>query len=83
MTTRDEAIRGAAMILKRARAERDALSPRDAAKAAWYPGHRLGTVEAIEELIIRQRSEALEAHLRKQQDLPPHEAKRELPKPIN
>lgn len=61
MTTRKEAIRRAALVLLEIRAERDALSPRAAAKAAWYPGHRLGTVEAIEELIIRQRREAEEA----------------------
>lgn len=58
MTTRKEAIRGAALVLAQACAERDALSPRAAAEAAWYPGHRLGTVGAIEELIVRQRREA-------------------------
>lgn len=58
MTTREEAARAAGRVLAQARAERDALTPREAAEAAWYPGHRLGTVEAIEELIIRQRAEA-------------------------
>lgn len=58
MTTRQEAIRAAALILVEARAERDALSPRAAAEAAWYPGHSLVTVDAIEALIIRQRNEA-------------------------
>jgi hypothetical protein len=58
MTTRREAIRAAALVLVEARAERDALSPHAAAEAAWYPGHRLGTIEAIEELIVRQRAEA-------------------------
>jgi hypothetical protein len=45
-------------LLAIARAERDRLSPHDAAVAAWYPGHSLGTVEAIEALIIKQRREA-------------------------
>lgn len=58
MTTRQEAIRGAALVLAEARAARDALSPRAAAEAAWYPGHRLGTVEAIEALITSQREQA-------------------------
>ncbi|WP_035796335.1 hypothetical protein [Kitasatospora mediocidica] len=59
MTTRKEAISAAALILVQARAERDALSPRKAAEAAWYPGHRLGSVEAIEALIISQRKQVL------------------------
>lgn len=59
MITREEAINNAALILVQARAERDALSPRAAAEAAWYRGHELGTVEAIEELIVRQRQDAL------------------------
>ena len=58
MTTRQEAIRGAALILAEARAERDSLSAHDAAVAAWYRGHELQTVEAIEALIIKQRREA-------------------------
>lgn len=61
MTTRQEAIRGAALVLVEARAARDALSPRAAAKAAWYLGHRLGSVEAIEALIISQREQAFAA----------------------
>ncbi|MCX5209705.1 hypothetical protein OG689_10465 [Kitasatospora sp. NBC_00240] len=59
MTSRREAIRAAALVLVEACAERDALSPREAAEAAWYPGHRLVTVDAIEALIIRQREEAI------------------------
>jgi hypothetical protein len=58
VTTRPEAIRAAARILVEARIARDSLSPREAAKAAWYPGHRLGTVDAIEALILSQRAEA-------------------------
>ncbi|NUP24147.1 MAG: hypothetical protein HOZ81_50445 [Streptomyces sp.] len=63
MTSRQDAIRAAALVLVEARAERDALSPRQAAEAAWYPGHRLGTVDAIEALIITQRAEAELGHL--------------------
>lgn len=59
--TYEEAVRAAGRVLAVARAERDALSPQQAAKAAWYPGHRLGTVEAIETLIISQREQALAA----------------------
>jgi hypothetical protein len=58
VTTREEAIRNAARIFAAARAERDALSPRAAAEAAWYPGHELQTVDAIEALIVDQRREA-------------------------
>lgn len=61
MTTREEAIRAANPVYAAARAHRDSLSPHDAAVEAWYPGHRLGTVEAIEEQIIRRRREAAEA----------------------
>lgn len=64
MTSRQDAIRGAARVLVEARAERDALSPRQAAEAAWYPGHRLETVDAIEALIVAQRTEAEQRHLR-------------------
>jgi hypothetical protein len=60
------AIRGAALDYVEIRAERDALSPRAAAEAAWYPGHRLGSIEAIEALIIRQREQALAALRAKQ-----------------
>lgn len=58
MTTRAEAIRAAAYVLVEARIARDSLSPRAAAEAAYYPGHRLGSVEAIEALIVSQRAEA-------------------------
>lgn len=66
MNTRQDAIRGAAIVLAEARAARDALSPRAAAEAAFYPGHRLGSVDAIEALIIRQRAAAEAAHLAQQ-----------------
>ncbi|MGW6912493.1 hypothetical protein ACWGB8_01525 [Kitasatospora sp. NPDC054939] len=56
MTSRAAAIADAGRILAQARRERDALTPRAAAEAAWYPGHRLQSVDAIEELIVRQRA---------------------------
>ena len=58
---RRTAIREAALVFVEARAERDALSPEEAADAAWYPGHYLGSRENIKDLIIRQREEALAA----------------------
>jgi hypothetical protein len=64
--TREAAFEAAGRGLAVARAGRDALSPRAAAEAAWHPGHRLVTVEAIEALIIRQREEALAALRAKQ-----------------
>lgn len=36
---------------------REALPSRAAAEAAWYPGHPLGSVEAIEARIIARRTE--------------------------
>jgi hypothetical protein len=42
--------------LTRAVAERAARTPRQAAEAAWYPGHPLGDVDAIEAEIIRRRT---------------------------
>lgn len=54
--TRDSAIRAAAAALLDAVAERASRTPREAAEAAWYPGHRLGSVEAIEAEIIRRRA---------------------------
>lgn len=59
LPTRQECIRRAARTLEFIREERDARTPREAAEAAWYPSHRLGSVEAIEALIIRQRENAL------------------------
>lgn len=56
----EQAIQDAGRDLAQTRVERDSLSPRKAAEAAWYPGHSLGTVEAIEALIIHQRAEAAE-----------------------
>lgn len=54
-----EAIQAAGQILAMARAKRDALSPREAAEAAWFSGHPLKTVDAIEALIVSQRAAAV------------------------
>lgn len=70
MTTREQATRAAGIVLAEARAERDAKAPRAAAEDAWYPGHYLGTVEAIEALIIRQRKQAAAAARRVPQSQP-------------
>ncbi|MGW2708646.1 hypothetical protein ACWC4J_06590 [Streptomyces sp. NPDC001356] len=53
---RSRAVRAAADALVGAVAERAARTPREAAEAAYYPGHPLGSVEAIEAEIIRRRS---------------------------
>lgn len=55
-TPRDKAIRAAAEVLVDAVAERASRTPREAAEAAWYPGHRLGSIEAIEAEIVRRRA---------------------------
>lgn len=64
MQTRDQAIRAAAAALLDAVAEQAARTPREAAEAAWYPGHRLGSVEAIEAEIIRRRASDPALHTR-------------------
>lgn len=58
---REQAIRNAAQALIDAVAERASRTPREAAEAAWYPGHRLGTVEAIEAVIVQRRRAQVEA----------------------
>lgn len=55
LTVRDAAIRAAAAALVDAVAERASRTPREAAEAAYYPGHPLGSVAAIEAEIIRRR----------------------------
>lgn len=55
--TRDEAIQRAAGRLLAGVALQASRTPRAAAEAAWYPGHELGTVEAIEAAIIQRRTE--------------------------
>lgn len=56
MPTRAQAIQVAAEALLDAVAERASRTPREAAEAAWYPGHPLGSVDAIEAEIVRRRS---------------------------
>ncbi|WP_327162054.1 hypothetical protein [Streptomyces zaomyceticus] len=51
------AVRAAAQALIDAVAERAARTPRQAAEAAFYPGHPLGSVEAIEAEIVRRRAD--------------------------
>ncbi|MEV8124061.1 hypothetical protein AB0P07_08100 [Streptomyces sp. NPDC085944] len=53
---RARAVRAAAEALVDAVAERAARTPREAAEAAYYPGHPLGTVAAIEAEIRRRRA---------------------------
>jgi hypothetical protein len=55
--TRDEYIDGIAAALLRAVEQRDSLPARQAAEGAWYPGHPLGSIEAIEAAIIQRRAE--------------------------
>jgi hypothetical protein len=56
LQARAQAVRAAAAALLDAVAERASRTPREAAEAAWYPGHRLGSIEAIEAEIIRRRA---------------------------
>jgi hypothetical protein len=63
--TKQESLHSTGRALAVARVERDALAPRKAAEAAWYPGNEL-TVEDIEALIITQREQALAAHQARQ-----------------
>lgn len=55
--TRDEYIDGIAAALLRAVALRESMPARQAAEAAWYPGHELGSVDAIEAAIRQRRAE--------------------------
>ncbi|MCT9010010.1 hypothetical protein [Streptomyces rhizosphaerihabitans] len=55
---REQAIRAAAEALIDAVRERAARTPLEAAVAAWYPGHPLVTVDAIEAEIVRRRAQA-------------------------
>ncbi|WP_433444517.1 hypothetical protein [Nonomuraea sp. CA-141351] len=56
MTTRAEALAAAGRVLAEARARRDALSPEDAARAAYVPGGR--SVEELTAIIREQRRRA-------------------------
>lgn len=53
---RSAAIHTAAKLLVSAVAERAERSPRQAAEAAYYPGHPLGSVAAIEAAINERRT---------------------------
>lgn len=64
LSLRDRAVRTAAEALVDAVAERASRSPREAAEAAYYPGHPLGSVEAIETEIVRRRAAEAAADLR-------------------
>lgn len=55
--TRDQYIDGIATAALQAVQQRESLHARQAAEGAWYPGHPLGTVEAIEAAIIQRRAE--------------------------
>lgn len=55
--TRDEYLDGIAAAALRAIEHRESLPARQAAEDAWYPGHELGTVEAIEAEILQRRAE--------------------------
>lgn len=52
---RQAAVQAAARALVTAVSERAALSPHAAAVAAYYPGHPLGSIAAIEAAILRRR----------------------------
>lgn len=55
--TRDQAVRDCAALLIRGVAQQAARTPREAAELAFYPGHPLGSVDAIEADMIRRRTE--------------------------
>ncbi|HET9966637.1 MAG TPA: hypothetical protein VFQ68_00290 [Streptosporangiaceae bacterium] len=58
----DQAVKAAGLILAHARLERDQLAAAEGtqavAEAAWYPGHALGSVEAIQGRYEALREEA-------------------------
>ncbi|MFJ7067545.1 hypothetical protein [Streptomyces sp. NPDC101115] len=56
--SRAAAVQAAAQALVDAVAERAQRTPRQAAEAAYYPGHPLGSVAAIEAAVIRRREAA-------------------------
>lgn len=64
LTARAKAIHAAAQALVDAVVERESRTPQEAARAAWYPGHPLGSVEAIEAEIIRRRAADAASELR-------------------
>lgn len=64
VSARDRAVRAAAEALVDAVTERASRTPREAAEAAWYPGHPLGSIEAIEVEIVRRRAAEVAASVR-------------------
>lgn len=61
MTTRAQALDAAADVLVKGLASQAALTARQAAEAAWYPGHPLGSVDAIEAEILARRARHTQA----------------------
>lgn len=55
--TREQALDAAADALVAAVRARAAMTSRQAAEAAYYPGHPLGSVDAIEAVIVARRAE--------------------------
>lgn len=55
--TREQALDAAADALVAAVRARAAMTSRQAAEAAYYPGHPLGSVDAIEAVIVARRSQ--------------------------
>lgn len=55
-SARSKAIHAAAQALVDAVVERESRTPQEAAEAAWYPGHPLGSVDAIRAEITRRRA---------------------------
>ncbi|MEZ0090064.1 hypothetical protein [Streptacidiphilus sp. EB129] len=52
---RSQAIQRAAQILAETVRQQAEMTPRQQAEAAWYPGHPLGSIEAIEQAVIERR----------------------------
>lgn len=57
MTAREQSTSAAASPYAAACDLRDSLTPQQAAKAAWYPGHPLSE-QQIADLVARHRAEA-------------------------
>jgi hypothetical protein len=57
MTPREQVIQRAAQAVVNGVRASAAMTPRAAAEAAWYPGHPLKTVDAIEAAIRKRRAE--------------------------
>lgn len=53
--SREQALDNAAAIIADAVTQQAAMTPRQQAEGAWYRGHPLGTVDAIEQAVIARR----------------------------